>query len=497
MAPRFVRSFKPARSKIQIGYSLLVHSVLFSSLSGWRHNCIKQPDPSAGRKGVSTIQSNHLRLVSTVKARRAIATLNLAILIIFVSAELLLSHFRFPTPRFMFLVAMMGIVFLSVQLAILLNRSELSHKSSRAFARASIGLNLALPFMLAAATQQFHTHYFGLLILPVLEAALYFSLPITLATSSIASACVICWVGYAADFKPPYQLGEIFEATTLMLIYFIVGPLIWWLVDLLGHREEQLRQRLLDLEQAKARLIEEEKLAAVGRLASGLAHEIRNPVAIISSALEASVSDAFSAEDQVEMSRVAAAEAQRLEKLTTDFLTYAQPGISPFDQVDAVALAGYILSIARAQALNKRIKFNFVADGNCLLYGNEGQLQQALLNLLLNAVDASPDFGHVSVEVKRCAKGIRIAIENEGPAIPPEAVPQIFEPFFTAKRGGTGLGLAIARSIVEKHGGDLILERNEEERILFALTLPTVASKVAPDAARDESEVLDGTHTGR
>jgi signal transduction histidine kinase len=447
-------------------------------------------------QGVSTIQSNHLRLVSTVKSRRAIVILNLAILIIFVSAELLLSYFRFPTPRSMFLVATMGITFLVAELAILHNRSELSHQSSRAFARASIGLNLSLPFMLAVATRQFHTHYFGLLILPVLEAALYFSLPVTLATSCVASACVLCWVGYAANFKPPYELGELFEVTTLMLIYFIVGPLIWWLVDLLGHREEQLRQRLLDLEQAKARLIEEEKLAAVGRLASGLAHEIRNPVAIISNALEASASDAFSAEDQVEMSRVAAAEAQRLEKLTTDFLTYAQPGISPFNQVDAVALVGYILSIARAQALNKRIKFNFVADGDCLLYGNEGQLQQALLNLLLNAVDASPDFGHVSVEVKRCTKGIRIAIENEGPAIPSEAVPQIFEPFFTAKRGGTGLGLAIARSIAEKHGGDLILERNEEERILFALTLPPVPSKVAPAAAREERGVLHGTHTG-
>jgi signal transduction histidine kinase len=453
-------------------------------------------DPSADHKGVSTIQSTHLRLVSTVKARRTIATLNLAILIIFVSAELFFSYFRFPTPRFMFLVAVMGMVFPLVELGILRTRSELSHKASRIFAGASIGWNLGLPFLLAATTRQFHTHYFGLLIQPVLEAALFFSLPVTLAISCVASACVLSWVGYAADFKPPYQLGELLEATTLILLYLIVGPLIWWLVDLLGHREEQLRQRLLDLEQAKARLVEGEKLAAVGRLASGLAHEIRNPVAIISSALEASTSDAFSAEDRMEMSRVAVAEARRLERLTSDFLTYAQPGIPSFDRVDAIALVGYILSIARAQALNRRITFNLLTDGDCLLYGNEGQLQQALLNLLLNAVDASPDFGHITVQVKPCAKGIWIAIENEGPAIPAEAVPQIFEPFFTAKRGGTGLGLAIARSIAEKHGGDLILERNEEERILFALTLPSVPSKVAP-VAKQERGVLHGTHPGR
>jgi signal transduction histidine kinase len=190
------------------------------------------------------------------------------------------------------------------------------------------------------------------------------------------------------------------------------------------------------------------------------------------------------------------AEARRLTKLTTDFLTYAQPGSSPIDRVDAVALVGYIVSIARAQALNKKIQFDLAADGDCTIHGNEGQLQQALLNLLLNAVEASPDMGRISVEVKQYAKGIRIAIENEGPAIPAKAVPQIFEPFFTAKRGGTGLGLAIARSIVEKHGGNLSLERNEEDKILFALTLPFTPAKDRQQALR-ERENLHGANTGR
>jgi signal transduction histidine kinase len=434
--------------------------------------------------------------VSTVRARRTIATLNLAILSIFVSTELFFSYSRYSTPRSMFLVAAMGIGFRLVELAILRNRSELSLQAARRFARTSIGWNLGLPFILAAATQQFHTHYFGLLILPVLEAALYFSLSFTLGTSWVASGCVIFWVGYAADFKPPYQLGELLEATTLVLIYFIVGPLIWWLVDLLSHREHQLRQRLEDLENAKARLVEGEKLAAVGRLASAVAHEIRNPVAIISSALEAADSNAFSAEDRADMSRVAVAEARRLEKLTTDFLAYAQPGTPPFAEVDAVALVGYIVSIARAQALNKRVQLNLLSDSDCLLYGNEGQLQQALLNLLLNAVDASPEFGHIVVEVKRFEKEVRISIENEGPAIPPDAIPQIFEPFFTAKPGGTGLGLAIARSIAEKHGGDLMLEQNEEERIVFVLTLPLMQGKDGP-RPHEERGTWHGTNSAR
>jgi signal transduction histidine kinase len=445
---------------------------------------------------LNTIRPAYLRLLSTVKARRIIATVQLAVLALFVSAEQFLSYLRFPTPWRMFLVACVGALFCLIQLALLRGKTELPPSVARIFARVSIAWNLVLPFTLAAATRQFHTHYFGLLILPVLEAALYFSLLSTLATSMIASTCVLLWVAYAADFKPPYQLGELLEATTLVLIYFIVGPLIWWLVDVLGHREEQLRQRLQDLEQTKARLVEGEKLAAVGRLASAVAHEIRNPVAIISSAIEAAASDAFSAEDRLEMSRVAVAEARRLERLTTDFLTYAQPGLAAVDQIDAVALVGYIVSIARAQALNKKIRFDLVSQGECLLHGNEGQLQQALLNLLLNAVDASPECGQVSVEVKPCSTGVRIAIENQGPAIPADAVPMIFEPFFTAKRGGTGLGLAIARSIAEKHGGELSLEHNEEERILFALTLPLDLA-VSARAVPQERGTLDGTHSGR
>ena len=200
--------------------------------------------------------------------------------------------------------------------------------------------------------------------------------------------------------------------------------------------------------------------------------EIRNPVAIISSAIEAAASAAFSIEEREEMAKVALMEARRLEKLTTDFLAYAQPGPAPRMEVDAMALIGYMGSIARAQALHKQIKIDVRTEEGCMIFGNEDQLQQALLNLLRNAIDASPEFGHISVEVSKQKETVRISIENQGPSIPAYAVPKIFEPFFTAKRGGTGLGLPIARKIAERHGGEIKLERNAEECVLFTLLLP-------------------------
>lgn len=430
------------------------------------------------RKAEPTNDLSHIRFPRGVSPREAIAAVNLAALILFVAVELGFSYFNFRTPRSMLLVAAAALLLRAAELAVSRRQRPLSARQARVAAVVSICAGVLIPFSLAAATQQFHTHYFGLLILPVLESALYFSLFATLAVAAVASCSAMLWVAYAAHFTPPFQLGELLETATLVLLLFTVGTLVWLLLDLLRKREGELRDRLHDLEQTRGRLVEEEKLAAVGRLASAVAHEIRNPVAIISSALEAADSANLSSEERQDISKVAVTEARRLERLTTDFLSYAQPGNLPCTEVDVRTLAGYIASIGRAQALSKRVKIRVDAENSFLVYGNEDQLQQATLNLLRNAIDASPEFGHVSLQVAQQGRMIRIAIENEGPPIPEYAVSRIFEPFFTAKHGGTGLGLSIARKIAEKHGGALSLEKNAEECVVFTLHLPAYEASV-------------------
>jgi signal transduction histidine kinase len=416
-----------------------------------------------------------LRATSQIVSRPVIAAVNLAVLLIFVFVGLMFSHSYFPTTSGLLVVA-------GVAMGLRFGETLLSGVSGfdsgawvKRFAAASICFGLILPFLLAAATRQFHTHYFGLLILPVLEVALYFSLPATLVVASVSAASTLLWVAYAADFQRPFQLGELLEATTLVLLFFLVGTLVWLMVDLLRKREQSLERHVKDLKETRAKLVEGEKLAAIGRLASAVAHEIRNPVAIISSAIEAAGSSAFSLEEREDMARIAVIEARRLEKLTTDFLIYAQPGDPPRTEVDAASLSGYLGSIARAQALSKHVQVEIDAKDQCLVYGNEDQLQQALLNLMRNAIDASPEDGRVSVAVSQQADKVKISIENGGPAIPAYAVPKIFEPFFTAKRGGTGLGLSIAQKVIEAHHGELRLECNREECIVFSLLLPSHA----------------------
>jgi signal transduction histidine kinase len=416
---------------------------------------------------------------STFVNRSIIGSVYLAVLLIFFAAQMLFTTFLTLPPLSVFLLVAFAS---SLRLIEILYAEQIVTKdksSSQRFAVSSIAWTLVLALLLAVLTRQPDTHYFGMLILPVLEAAIYFSFAITLLISAAASTISLFWVAYAANFTPPFQSGEILEASTLVLVYFIVGCLVWLLVHMLRDREEQLRQQLDDLEATRGKLIEEEKLAAIGRLASAVAHEIRNPVAIISSALETAASASFASKEREEMSRIAGMEAKRLEKLTTDFLSYARPGNASFRQVDVTALVGYIVSIVQPQAIQKDLQIEVKMCDTCCVYGNEGQLQQVLLNLMRNAIEASPQNGSIRITVvKQSREALQISIENAGPAIPRRAADHIFEPFFTAKEGGTGLGLAIARSIIDRHHGELYLEQNKPDHIVFTVCLPSINKEV-------------------
>jgi two-component system sensor histidine kinase HydH len=419
--------------------------------------------------------SHRFSLANSIVSRSIIGSVYLAVLLIFFGAQMLFTTFlTLPPPSVFFLVAFA----ITLRLIEIFCAEQIVTKDksrSRRFAILSIAWTLVLALLLAVLTRQPDTHYFGMLVLPVLEAAIYFSLAITLLIATAASAITLFWVAYVANFTPPFESGEILEASTLVLVYFIVGCLVWLLVDMLRDREEQLRQQLDDLDATRSKLIEEEKLAAIGRLASAIAHEIRNPVAIISSALETSASASFASQEREEMSRIAELEAKRLEKLTTDFLSYARPVSAPFQLLDATALVGYIVSIVRPQALQKGLQIEVKMCDTCCIHGNEGQLQQALLNLMRNAIEASPQSGGILIAVaKQSREYLQIRIENAGPAIPLRVAHHIFEPFFTAKEGGTGLGLAIARSIVDRHHGELHLERNDTDHIVFTITFPSI-----------------------
>jgi signal transduction histidine kinase len=336
---------------------------------------------------------------------------------------------------------------------------------------ASIALNITLAFVLSVLTDKEDTPYFALLVIPVLEAAFRFELLATLGVITVAGVSLFWQVRWFFNEHPPLDVGEYFEAGITSLLFFIVGVLVWLLLADLRAKEARLANNLLELERARERLLHEERLAAVGRLSSAIAHEIRNPVAMIASSI--ATARQLSGAERDEMFAIAADEASRLSDLTTEFLDYARSRPLNLSEMQVAHVVGYVADASRAHASKKGVRFELDVPADLTICTDATQLQQALMNLLLNAVDAAPANSNVEIRVRDYEEGrIHIEIENPGACIAEAALGRIFEPFFTTKPRGTGLGLAIARNIARRQGGDLVLTRNEAGRVCFSLIMP-------------------------
>jgi signal transduction histidine kinase len=257
----------------------------------------------------------------------------------------------------------------------------------------------------------------------------------------------------------------------LCVAYMLMGLLVWFLVNQLKTNQSRLKSSLELLQTTREQLISEEKLAAVGRLASGVAHEIRNPVAMISSSLATATYPGTDESERQEMFAIAARESRRLEALTADFLTYARPSPVRRSPVLMNDQLSYIAAVTRAHAASRGITIMSELEGDLVADIDTPQMEGALLNLVLNAIDATPSGGTVKLNASAAEDVLNIDVEDSGPAIPETDLPQIFEPFFTTKPAGTGLGLAIARSAAIAHGGDLHLSENRDGCVTFSMTL--------------------------
>jgi two-component system sensor histidine kinase HydH len=399
------------------------------------------------------------------------------VLNLFVLAALLLIHTLFSSvfgspPPVLIVVLAGGFLINVVELIWLQGAKSLSAAGIVVLTWSTIALNLFLAFTLASLSYRQDTQYFALMIAPILQAACRFSLGATITVVAASTTLDFFWVWNYFRTHPPTQINEYMEAGTISLIYAIVGVLVWMLVNHLRFKEADLTRSLAELEQAKERLLIEEKLAAVGRFSSAIAHEIRNPVAMISSALATALDNGLGQTERQEMFEIAAKEAARLEKLTTDFLVYARPRPPAKHRCDVTESIAYVADICRPHAARNAVSIKTDAPDGLRADIDGGQVQQALLNLVMNAIEASRSGGVVLLRGRRDKLWIRVETENTNGPIPREAADRIFEPFFTTKPAGTGLGLAIARNIARGHGGDLVLTRNQPDAVQFSITLP-------------------------
>ena len=229
-----------------------------------------------------------------------------------------------------------------------------------------------------------------------------------------------------------------------------------------------------------------EKLAAVGRLAAGVVHEINNPLATIAACAESlehrieegAFDGSDAAEDLAEYLGLIKSEAFRCKTITTDLLDFSRTRTGERTSIDPGEIVRSAANLISHQKRAVGIKHQTViADGLPLVSADGGQIQQAIIALATNAIDAMPEGGELTFRVFPAGGRVIIEVEDTGVGIAPEDMSKIYEPFFTTKEvgKGTGLGLAVCYGIVSEHGGRLSVRSNVGKGTTFSIFLPAVS----------------------
>ena len=223
------------------------------------------------------------------------------------------------------------------------------------------------------------------------------------------------------------------------------------------------------------RLQRADRLAAVGRLASGMAHEIRNPLASISGSVQLLLEGEDVSDDDRRLMQIVVREADRLSLLLTDFLSFARPAKPKCYEISVSDILDDLVDMLKTDHRFEMVDIVREYVTGLMIYADQNHLKQILLDLAINAVEAMEGDGTLYFGVE--SESHSIVVEDTGPGIDESTSSRIFEPFFTTKEKGTGLGLATVYSIVEAHGGYIDLFSGRQGGAKFVVTLPQSGSK--------------------
>jgi PAS domain S-box-containing protein len=235
------------------------------------------------------------------------------------------------------------------------------------------------------------------------------------------------------------------------------------------HRhEERLRER---------QMVRAEQMAAVGQVAAGVAHELRNPLTSIKGLVQVNLREADARSLPAEDLRVIEHEIRRMERTLQTFLDFARPPRPDRRWLDLPDAVDRVVALVGGRARKQSVVLRFLRpDGPAQVEGDQDQLQQLVLNLVLNALDAMPHGGAVEVDLRLPRDGyMELLVRDTGPGIAPNILPKVFETFVSSKETGIGLGLPVSRRIAEDHGGSLTAYNLPAGGACFALRLPVPA----------------------
>lgn len=239
-------------------------------------------------------------------------------------------------------------------------------------------------------------------------------------------------------------------------------------------------QDLTEIRSMEENVRRKDRLAAVGRVAAGLAHEIRNPLGAMRGAIQVLESQTPPGTSQASLMEIILRESDRLNKIITNFLTYARPRVSNFSEIDVrEAIGDTIMLLKHSPDVKENHKLEtLVPRQPVMLSADPTQLKQIFWNLARNALNAMPNGGTLQVETEKIAfNRVRIVFSDTGCGMSPEQVERLFEPFSDSTTGGTGLGLSIVYQIIRDHNGTINVRSLENDGTTITIELPTEFDK--------------------
>ncbi len=348
----------------------------------------------------------------------------------------------------------------------------------------SVLIKILLASLLVAHTGGINSSYYPIYYLPVVSAAMLYSGWATLLWTLVSSAAYCSFLVWALQFYRLTASGAT-ELAIRNLFFFLVAVVVNRFVSV--NRQQAARYRKLAetlsetnqrLEQAQADARRSERLAALGQLSAGLAHEIRNPLGVIRGSAEILNQKLKSADPiTAELAGYISSEVERLNSLVGRFLDFARPLKLKPEIQEITPIIDRALKSVQEQHPNPKIEVERQFHRNLPLLPLDGELcERVFINLFLNAYEAMPEGGKLRIVAEPGEsdgrRGVQIEVEDTGPGIPEEQREHIFNPFFTTKKTGLGLGLSITAKIVDDHQGWIRLVRTSSSGACFRLFLP-------------------------
>jgi len=350
-----------------------------------------------------------------------------------------------------------------------------------------IVLKLLLGYLVIGYTGSIESHFWLVLLLPVVTAAGTFGVVGTLVFSIVASGAYLSFLLYINWSQVTVEGQDIAELVARVAFLAMAGNLANTLAEDLRiqsekHRRtaEQLAEANVHIQQAEEAVRRSDRLAALGQLSAGLAHELRNPLGTIKGSAEM-LSRQLSAENEVarEMAGFISSEVDRTNSLVTRFLQFARPLQVRWEEADLTQTLDRAIAAAEREAPGIAIYRNYAPEIPPFPFDAE-LMERVFYNLVLNAAQATVTGGAVTVKTRAAGSAAEIAVIDRGAGIDPKQRNSIFNPFFTTKPDGVGLGLAIVSKIVDEHGGKIAVESEPGKGSIFLVILPM-------DRARSET----------